>query len=99
MSKHTEGPWRLHGTERGETLVAAHDNNNRYKVRIAVCGPRDKADARLIAAAPDMLAALQEVQLHIENALKVGASGPGYWEDLADANVIAPAIAKATGAA
>jgi hypothetical protein len=53
MSKHTPGPWRvLYGERNGDTQIMAQDDY----FRVAVTGA---ADARLIAAAPDMLAALK----------------------------------------
>jgi hypothetical protein len=66
MSKHTDGPWQINGFDRivhgeiitsdGGIIAAVHDFN-RYD--------RDEeraANARLIAAAPDLLAALVEAE-------------------------------------
>ena len=64
MSKHTAGPWHLSKTVRQPAFVMAGS--------LCVCeiahpgdfispSPDAKANARLIAAAPDLLAALEEV--------------------------------------
>ena len=54
-AKHTQGPWRLYGydvgTAQDETLA----------VVCAMDGDTDEANARLIAAAPDLLAALEDI--------------------------------------
>jgi hypothetical protein len=67
VSKHTPGPWSLKtytyfsgGTEQGDVV----DPDGRT---IRVCGfsltstPESKANARLIAAAPDLLEVLREI--------------------------------------
>ena len=61
MSKHTAGPWEIskHATpayhpQFGVYAPAANDH-------AIVTGPNAEADARLIAAAPDLLAALKEM--------------------------------------
>lgn len=69
---HTPGPWEHWATGAGATIVeAAHPN-----ILLAeVIGPRPhpdisdelKANARLIAAAPDMLAALESAVEHCDN--------------------------------
>lgn len=59
MNAHTPGPWKsTHCT------VSAEETDERLGFRISVRnGNRDdtRANARLIAAAPDLLAALQDV--------------------------------------
>lgn len=58
MSKHTLGPWRLHDMEEN-TVVDATGN------AVADCNGRsnpnhrNRANARLVAAAPEILAALE----------------------------------------
>jgi hypothetical protein len=54
--KHTLGPWKAPASQFG--YVTAIDN---YGNPITVCTTRTQADARLIAAAPELLDALQEV--------------------------------------
>jgi hypothetical protein len=51
--KHTLAPWKAPASQFG--YVMAIDN---YGNPVTVCSARSEADARLIAAAPDMLAAL-----------------------------------------
>lgn len=51
--KHTLGPWYASASQFGYVTATDHDGNP-----ITVCTTRTEADARLIAAAPDMLAAL-----------------------------------------
>ena len=85
MSKHTPGPW-----------FSQYDDNGFYEIgsesvtfTLAFTygeGDTDEANARLIAAAPDLLEALQDVLLELESI------GPMEKIDRARA-----AIAKATG--
>lgn len=62
MSKHTPGPWRDEGyrisAQRGETTVV--------DLRSCMGGDDVQADARLIAAAPELLAALQKIAASAE---------------------------------
>jgi hypothetical protein len=52
MSKHTPGPWTIGGLESGQAAVDGANGED-------VTGFISPADAALIAAAPDMLAALE----------------------------------------
>jgi len=87
MSRHTEGPWVY--DRRGENLVG----RNGVRVRVYGSGlsfsglPDDesKANARLIAAAPELLEALKDL---------VDACDGNYWELTKHCNEI---IAKAEG--
>jgi hypothetical protein len=51
--KHTPGPWKASASQFGYVTAIDHDGNP-----ITVCTTRTEADARLIAAVPDMVAAL-----------------------------------------
>lgn len=77
MSKHTPGPWR----------VDTHCNVMHKDAMVAFpCisgGLNQEANARLIAAAPDLLEALEDIAAYYPNS---------WAEDVARA-----AIAKATG--
>lgn len=98
MNKHTPGPWRVE-IEDGIPVIWAHPNS--YDIAIVAVdwepvrhqGPEDidngtkAANARLIAAAPDLLAAL-EMLLNETNA--------GTWDCL-PADKARAAIAKAKG--
>jgi len=81
MSKHTPGPWTfVHegGIDGGYFIDAKED------VVVLPRGRLNEADARLIAAAPDMLVALQDALLH--------GNLPGWI-----AKRVGAAIAKAEG--
>lgn len=87
MSNFTQGPWQAIGTMvRGPYALG---ENNRPGGLIADCGgyytPETSANARLIAAAPELLEALQELLASVEGV----PCGP-------EAKCRA-AIAKATG--
>jgi hypothetical protein len=64
MSEHTPGPWKLDGY----TVMKGLDT-------IAVCPngwSDDEANARLIAAAPDLLKACQLAEVQLANCVPVG---------------------------
>lgn len=98
MSAHTPGPWRK------ATNLQGHTNHVVADSYVTVCSfltsvksscDRDdiEANARLIAAAPDLLAALQSI------AETVVYAPEGGHEEVSDCVRIAKqAIAKATGA-
>jgi beta-phosphoglucomutase-like phosphatase (HAD superfamily) len=61
--KHTPGPWRIWdefvlagGTGREGRIITANIDRIHYE-----CQPDNEANAKLIAAAPDLLAALREL--------------------------------------
>lgn len=61
MSKHTEGPWKLRPyTKAGETeyLIDTGDGWTTAKVYATIPG-EDEANARIMTAAPDLLAACE----------------------------------------
>ena len=92
-AKHTQGPWRVGGTE--QRVIFA--DNGDVVARIACYGEQsetpeaDKANARLIAAAPELLAALQWAVGFIDTYASK-ASGPATPE----LNKCRAAIVKAT---
>lgn len=63
MTKHTPGPWEVHGPHDAPWVQSTNGPNGR-SVDIV---PRTMADARLIAAAPDMLAALRNAQTVLDD--------------------------------
>lgn len=92
---HTTGPWKT------LTYVPGQDENGddfepQWAVRAAnadVCsGIQIDADARLIAAAPDLLAALAQIERLSREADRKLVNVPAMLGDIARA-----AIAKATG--
>ena len=83
MTQHTPGPWYFH-----DEGLYLHKEGREYTYRFLDlgrhCNKREwKANARLIAAAPDMLAALQLI--------------PIYGLPVATLDAIRDAITKATG--
>ena len=68
---HTPGPWKAPASQFG--YVMAIDN---YGNPVTVCSARSEADARLIAAAPDMLHALRlMLREHAIHQLSAGNTG------------------------
>jgi hypothetical protein len=68
MSEHTPGPWVAHcddpRSKNGMALVVAHKGRGTMSIDATRSGAsfaEDCANARLIAAAPDLLAALREI--------------------------------------
>ncbi len=106
MNKHTPGPWHTgEGVPYSQTVqmkVCGWDRRpDATGHDYFACGPRvrteeqAKADARLIAAAPELLEALKRL---LEHAEWVGTPRGYSWDDFKD--VIDPAraaIAKAEG--
>ncbi len=74
MSKHTPGPWTIRDNENGTLGIDATepDGTPCQPARIngdatdSVYGPVTRANARLIAAAPDLLEACKEMATWIE---------------------------------
>lgn len=89
-STHTPGPWvyrdeEIH-TEDGQVHVVCFGHG--YGDYGGIGGGDEQANAHLIAAAPDLLAALETIVAHIP------ATELDHWNVL---DVIDRAIAKATG--
>lgn len=93
-SKHTPGPWAIWQLERSsdaqERYIVVTDNGG-----MEVCGIiESEADALLMAAAPDLLAACTAVR----HQLETGEAGEGDVRDIAwCVKALADAIAKAEG--
>lgn len=89
ISKHTPGPWQF-VTEERERKIIADGQEIMCDMHYYPWCPDNDADWRLIAAAPDLLTVLQELQ---ESA--------SYWSEydvpLGIVDRINSAIAKATG--
>ena len=93
MSKHTPGPWKL-------SVDGCNAENNRANViegadgSLIVYGNANDSDARLIAAAPELLEALIGLLSDIEEYQSINLLGgsSNHWQITAHA-----AIAKATG--
>ena len=108
---HTPGPWMVtpdhdaidKARAEGRDPHVLHDNRFVSSMGgVLVCSLRDqttqRADARLIAAAPDLLAALKQVYSTALDALGCGPNFPQPSTLLADlALLCTDAIAKAEG--
>jgi hypothetical protein len=95
MQKHTPGPWCVKRDKTGLPYIGVVSDPSDYPGTVAtVDGGYPEGDARLIAAAPDMLDALKRI-------------ADGQWDDtiaettgtLAMREIAREAIRKATGAA
>lgn len=88
--KHTPGPWEYHavGDSDGETFGIDHIVYANFGAVELCCLPTE-ADGRLIAAAPDLLAALEYI---------VGWN-PSDWSAETARDLARAAIAKAKGGA
>lgn len=84
ITKHTPGPWKYDDTY---GLIMAKD------VEIAACHSGIKANANLIAAAPEMLKALLIAKKYIDYAIEFGDTS----KNTADIHLIDEAIKKARG--
>ena len=71
MSKHTEGPWKVDG--KTELCITNVHDRSKYVGSASIMGSKDnckelyeeaKANARLMAAAPELLEALEAIQKH-----------------------------------
>lgn len=104
MSRHTSGPWEILPYSGGQAPIVWTDHKDGWTWDIAhvAMEPGDgtqEANARLIAAAPDLLAALQAAvecrMVPISSALEGGANKHSRQVHVADQ--IRAAITKATG--
>lgn len=95
---HTPGPWKA-------VDAFVENNPNRWLVarggwggpNIADCGPGAEADARLIAAAPELLAAIEDLLFTAEALRDDCESHDGICGDPESFKIARAAIAKATG--
>ena len=96
MGKHTPGPWEIWPHSKNRQLCVGHLESHSNLVR-AVCevDPDDAANARLIAAAPDLLAAAETLLAEYEHALAV-IGEPFRWGRLVSDQMRA-ALAAAKG--
>jgi hypothetical protein len=94
--KFTPGLWRF-CVGSGATEIrgaAVGDIPNPRVCRVLRSDPNNEANAQLIAAAPDLLAALQASQ-HAIGELRTQGAPTALWNDIEAANIAA--IKKATG--
>lgn len=91
MSKHTPGPWKAVPTAFGPIDIVVSDGRDIVTVYGGGTGNKE-ANARLIAAAPDMLEALKQAQTNFKTYDR-------FKVDVDAMRKIEAAIAKATGSA
>lgn len=103
MNKHTPSPWEMFSHKHESIIVVSSLRSDVAWIRNEYAGLRDtarsreedEANARLMAAAPELLEALQDVLKRIENSDEWWMDNPdrgGF-----DAEMIKAIIAKATG--
>lgn len=104
--KHTPGPWRYCKTNgsptHGEHVIAGAKPG--YLAEVRDCGSGDVgANARLIAAAPDLLEALKGVLAIVSDSQGVAGyhlnGNTAEWDEFDEVDAAIDAIAKATGGA
>lgn len=61
MSKHTPGPWDVVDTPFGLSIEADYPGQPGCRVHIGTADGRNRGNAELLAAAPKLLAALEQV--------------------------------------
>jgi hypothetical protein len=86
----TPGPWTAKPSEDGDTIWIGNDGEHACCVPGYTDHPGNKANAALVAAAPTMLAALQELQRLGEEGMK-----PDYGEWLTFHDKVAQVARKA----
>ncbi len=92
MSTHTPGPWHI-GMKPGPTVYGPQGEQITWSANPLLDEQEHRANQRLIAAAPDLLATLKLAQFAIEGLRDIAkAHAPGCF--LPDVSV---AIAKAEG--
>lgn len=110
MTKHTPGPWERFGVtedyEYGSHYIPVKNGDGIQVAMVDVYNPgiqEAEMNADLIAAAPQLLLALEQMVLLVNDILKSNASGSlivQNYNRLADAPVLSSqALAKANGVA
>lgn len=97
---HTKGPWMATRSLHDSRVVICTDHGHRIDVATTYaggCGVPVEANARLIAASPELLSALIGIAPILATA-ESNASGNPEWEAVSSRiNAARAAIAKATG--
>lgn len=98
MSKHTPGPWAQNGTR----IESEHEHGwaNDGWILAGCEGPDAKANARLMAAAPDLLKALRELESAVDWQLGRSAfTQTTHLKGLAHSNLVRQKLFAAHDAA
>ncbi len=90
-SKHTRGPWQIAEPDDGNFKTVVFDADMMTVATVPTATFEGDANARLIAAAPDMLAALKEL-LAVSELAVVRSDRLGFAHEAAKS-----AVAKACG--
>ena len=103
-TKHTPGPWRFGEAKNGYTTIGGGNWGEFATVVTRMEGrdhddPTGVANARLIVAAPDLLAAVEALFQHCSMIHNVWGDGCNQKEANAAIDAGRAAIAKATGGA
>lgn len=101
MPEHTAGPWKVTSGDMtyGPATVRSASNLPIATVeRVAATRDQVEANARLIAAAPDLLAALEEVTRCLENWIEVAGEEDFRQYDVDACTDAYAAMRKARGA-
>ena len=94
MAEHTPGPWRVKYHESSPDQIAAVVSDHDLICAMPIDG---NANARLIAASPELLAALERTVDRFERCLVRAGSDPEFAREAVKA--ARPVIAKARGEA
>lgn len=94
---HTPGPWTTQATEHGITVYSTAGRD--VADVLSDGGSEAIADARLIAAAPELLEALRRAEAAIKYAVAAANSEADYVRICEIQDAVSAAIAKATGGA
>lgn len=95
QNKHTPGPWTATGHDGKQCVIIECDWGSVAKVLPIGAQDQETANARLIAAAPDLLEALEDAAFLMRMAAKI--AGPMQDSFKRSAEDAAKAIAKAEG--
>lgn len=88
MNKHTPGPWNI--DNHPDQIWITDSDNNSAICKVMHMRSEAEANARLIAAAPDLLEALDQIQR------RIAAGDLDEWSLQSLERIAADAIAKAT---
>ncbi len=104
MSKHTPGPWAYRPSNDGHFIAGVGENSG-YLAEVRQCRSKQdiRADARLIAAAPELLAALRGMLAIVNESGGVAGyhlnGNTAEWDEFDEVDAARAAIAKAEGGA
>ena len=93
MGKHTPGPWAI-GHSFTADIAIREPSGECVAVTCELCEGEAEANARLIASAPELLAALRDCEARLTLLIE---SGRGKLLDVTARNTSRAVIAKATG--